>query len=284
MKIEIDGDKVTVNGKPLSDYKDDDITIIERDINHRGGGNMFYAPTEPNENFEFFNSDSKNSGSRTFMGVITEKTPGGVKINEVVKGSGAEKSGLQNGDVITKINDKDIINPDGLLETVRSYKPGEEVKVYYKRNDKKGDAKVKLGERKESNRVFTFNNDNGFREGNKYNFKMQKFPKFPDFPNAPFSQLNNDNVKLGVKVEDSQDNIGAKILSVEEGSAADKAGLKRDDIITEMGGEKVTNVDEVRSQLMDSGDKESFNLKAKRNNSEINFEIKIPKHVNNADL
>lgn len=281
MKIEIDGDKVTVNGKPLSDYKNDDVTIIERDINQRGRDNLVYSLREPNENFEFFNNDLENSGPKTFMGVITEKTTDGVKINEVMKGSSAEKAGLQNGDVITKINDKNIRNPDDLLEAVQSYKPNEEVKVYYKRNGKINDVKVKLGERKESTRTFIYNDDNGFRNGNGYNFKM---PKMPDFPNTYFKHWNNNNVKLGVKVEDSPGNEGAKILSVEEGSAADKAGLKKDDIITEMDGEKVTNVDEVRLQLMDTGDKESFNLKAKRNNNEMNFEIKIPKPVNSADL
>ena len=281
MKIEIDGDKVTVNGKPLSDYKDDDVTIIERDINQRGRDNLIYSLREPNQDFEFFNNDLENSDPKTFMGVVTEKVTDGVKINKVMKGSSAEKAGLQNGDVITKINDKNISNPDELLESVRSYKPNEEVKVHYKRNGKQSDVKVELGERKESSRTFIFNDNNGFRNGNAHNFKM---PKMPDFPNIYFKHWNNDNIKLGVKVEDSQDNVGAKILSVEEGSAADKAGLKKDDVITEMDGEKVTNVDEVRSQLMNTGDKESFNLKAKRNNSEMNFDIKIPKHFKSADL
>lgn len=284
MKIEIDGDKVTVNGKPLSDFKDDDVTVIERDLKRRDSDNTFDLLREPNNDFEFFNNEEEGSGPKTFLGVITEKTTDGVKINEVMKGSSAEKAGLQNGDVITKINDKNISNPDNLLDVVRSYKPNDEVKVYYKRNDKKNDVKVKLGERKESKRTFIFNDDNGFRNRNEYNFKMKQLPELPDFPNAYFKHWNNSNVKLGVKVEDSPDNGGAKIISVEEGSAADKAGLKKDDIITEMDGEKVTGVDEVRSQLMDAGDKVSFNLKAKRNNNEMNFEIKIPKHVNSADL
>ncbi len=283
MKIEIDGDKVTVNGKPLSDYKDNDVTVIERDINRRRDDNMLLSPLE-NDNFDLFNNDAESSGPKTFMGVVTEKTADGVKINEVMKGSAAEKAGLKNGDVITKINDKEISNPDDLVETIRSHKPKEEVKVYYKRDDKKSDVTVKLGERKESNRTFIFNDDKGFGKGNGYNFKTQQAPKFPDFPNTPFKYWNNNHVKLGVKVEDSPTSDGAKIISVEEGSAAEKAGLKKDDIITEMDGEKVTNVDEVRSQLMEVEDKESVNLKAKRNNTEMNFEVKFPKPVNSADL
>ncbi|MEP7230697.1 MAG: PDZ domain-containing protein [Ginsengibacter sp.] len=282
MKIEIDGDKVTVNGKPLSDYNDDDVTVIERDL--RKGPNMLYMPKGGNRNFEFFGNDSEDSRPKTFLGVITEKASDGVKVNEVMKGSSAEKAGLKTGDVVTKVDEKNISNPDDLLDAIQSYKPNEEVKVYYKRDGKKNDVKVKLGERKETKRTFTFNSDNGFGNGQAYNFKMPPMPKMQAAPRTFFRYFKNDNVKLGVKVEDAPDNTGGKILSVEDGSAADKAGLKKDDVITEMDGEKVTNVDEVRSQLMDAADKENFNVKAKRNNTEMNFEIKIPKPVNSADL
>ncbi len=168
MKIEIDGDKVTVNGKPLSDYKDDDVTVIEREL--RGGPDMAFFPRGGNRNFEFFRNDSEDSGPKTFLGVITEKANDGVKVNEVMKASSAEKAGLKTGDVITKVNDKNISNPDDLLEAIQSYKPNEEVKVYYKRDGKKNDVKVKLGERKEMKRTFTFNGDNGFGNGQAIQF------------------------------------------------------------------------------------------------------------------
>lgn len=282
MKIEIDGDKVTVNGKPLSDYNDDDVTVIERDL--KDGPNVLFAPGDRGGNFKFFRNDmNDDEGPSTFLGVLTEKTDKGVKVKEVMKATSAEKAGLQNGDVITKVDNKSVSTPDDLVEAVKSHKPGDEVKVYYERNGKKNDTKVKLGERKERMRTFSFN-DNGDLGGGGYNFKMAPMPKMQYGPKTFFRYFRNDNAKLGVKVEDAPDNGGAKILSVEEGSAAEKAGLKKDDIITEVNGDKVENVDEVRTQLMDAGDKDTFNLKAKRNNSEMNFDIKIPKPVNSADL
>ena len=89
---------------------------------------------------------------------------------------------------------------------------------------------------------------------------------------------------MGLKIEDTENNIGVKIISVEEGSPADKAGLKKDDIISSFNGEKVTSVDELMDQVNDSEDKDTFNIKAMRNNSEMNFDIKIPKKLNSADL
>ena len=282
MKIEIDGDKVTVNGKPLSDYNDDDVTVIERDLHN--GPDVLFAPGDRGSSLNFFKNDmNEYDGPSTFLGVITEKANNGVKVKEVMKATGAEKAGLQNGDVITKVDEKSLSTPDDLVDAIKAHKPGDEVKVYYDRNGKKNNMKVKLGERKQRVKTFSFNNNNDFNKGGN-NFRMPPMLKMQNGPQNFFRYFRSDNVKLGVKVEDAQDNGGAKILSVEEGSAAEKAGLKKDDIITELDGDNVENVDEVRSQLMGAVDKESFILKAKRNNTEMNFEVKIPKPVNSADL
>ncbi len=284
MKIEIDGDDVTVNGKPLSDYKDGDVTVIERDGMNRGSGNFLYAPGGGNMDLQVFKRDAENAKPHTFLGVVTEKSTAGVKINEVMKESSAEKAGLKIGDIITKVDNKDISTPDQLMEAIRSHKPNDEVKLYYKRGNKNTDVKLKLGESEESARTFVFNSDKDFKNGKSFNFAMPPMPKMQGFGNRNFTWNMDNRVKLGVKVEDTQDNGGAKILNVEEGSAAEKAGLKKDDIITEMSGEKVNNVNDLRSVLMDDHDKENFTIKAKRNNTEMNFDVKIPKPVNSADL
>ena len=90
--------------------------------------------------------------------------------------------------------------------------------------------------------------------------------------------------RLGLKIEDTENDNGVKILNVEEGSPADKAGLKKDDVITTFNGEKVNSVDELMDQVNDSEDKSNINIKAMRNNSEMNFEVKIPKKLNSANL
>jgi len=288
MTIEIDGDNVTVNGKPLSEYSGDDVSIIKRDM--RGPYRNFHiAPEIPeiDEDMDvniFGNDGDKDmdkDGSRTFLGVMTETAPDGVKITNVIKGSAAEKAGLQKDDIITRVNDKKITSPEDLMEAVSSYKPEETIKIDYLRNNKKNDVNVKLGERKEKNRKYIYKYNPGMN-GNGFNFKM---PQMPDFPNKfNYRFRNNNHPKLGVKIEDIENGNGAKIVNVEEGSVADKTGLKKDDIITEINGEKVDNVDEIRESLNEINDKDSFNLKVKRNNSDMNFEVKIPKKLNSADL
>lgn len=87
-----------------------------------------------------------------------------------------------------------------------------------------------------------------------------------------------------MKIQDTEDGKGVKVLDVDKDSPADKAGLKKEDILTEIGGEKVSNTDEARDQLQENADKASYNIKATRNGNAMSFDIKIPKKLKTANL
>ncbi len=55
--------------------------------------------------------------------------PQGVLVRAVIKGSGAEKAGMERGDIITKIDDKTINTIEELIEIVRNHKLGDVLKV-----------------------------------------------------------------------------------------------------------------------------------------------------------
>ncbi len=286
MTIEIDGDKVTVNGKPLSDFHDGNVSIMKRDARDRKSENFLLAPDNMKMQYDF--NDMENGKPRPFLGVLSTKGDDGAKITEVVKGSAAEKAGLSSGDVITKIDDKKVASPEELMDAVKAYKPGEEVKVYYLRDNKKKDTKAKLGESKLNKRTMVFDR-NPDVNGNDFNFKMPQMGNMPGMPNSlnrNFNLMydNADRPKMGVKIEDTENGEGVKILNVEEGSPADKAGLKKDDVITSFNGDKVNNVDEIMEKLDANHDKENVDIKARRNNAEMSFDVKIPKKRNSADL
>ena len=279
MTIEIDGNDITVNGKPLSDYHGGDVTVIRRDFKNRRSDNSLFAP-----HGYLFMQDFDNAKPHTFLGVVTDKTDDGVKITQVEKGSAAEKAGLSSGDIITKLDDKKIASPQDLADAVRAHKPGDEVKLDYLRDSKKKDTKAKLGETKAMARAYSFNRSPDM-DGNDFNFKMPPMPKAYNMPNRNFNFFyDSDRPKLGLKIEDTEKGDGVKVLSVEDGSAADKAGIKKDDIITELNGEKVNDVNDASQQLRESTDNPNVKIKVMRNNSEMNFEAKIPKKLNSADL
>jgi serine protease Do len=130
--------------------------------------------------------------------------------------------------------------------------------------------------------MFSFNGD-GMPPMDGNMMKDFKF-EMPPMPRQPFNNFwMPQNKKLGVKIEDTDDDKGARISTVEEGSAAEKAGLKKDDVITEVDGDKVNNTDDVREKVLEN-EKSSYTVKAKRGTAEMSFEIKIPKKIKSADL
>ena len=310
--VEVKGDKITINGKPLSEFKDDEVTINRRNIIIRDGkgGTRFQMNPEDFEGLTFAGSDNDDSGA--FLGVTTttdnkdgaeNSKSKGAEITNITKGSAAEKAGLKNGDIITKINDKKVEDPNSLSQAVTSFKPKEEVTVYYKRDGKESSVKATLGERKESRSMaYSFSSPDGMTRS----FSMPRLQTVPGIEMWNDKELadmtakvwtpgagNNFNLlgdtyprhqKLGLKIQDTEEGNGVKVLDVDKDSPAEKAGLKKEDMVTEIGGKKITNTDEMREQLMENMEKSTYNIKATRNGSAMSFDIKIPKKLKTANL
>ena len=192
MIIEIDSNKITVNGKPLSDYNGD-VTVMKKDFMDSDGNNFFRMTPG---NLSIFNTSNK-----AFLGVLTAKTEKGAIIKNMIDESAAKKAGLKNDDIITKFGDKKITSPDDLRNAVQSYKPGDKVTVNYLRDGKNKSVTLELGKtRRHVN--FTYNIDslrdmmNGFNHGNNFNFRMPR-------QNFNFN-FNNNQPKLGLQIEDTE--------------------------------------------------------------------------------
>lgn len=310
--VEIKGDKITVNGKPLSEFKDGDITINKREFKvFDGQRNFAFGPGEEME--LLFNNDHmgdfgmKEGKPRAFLGVTTnsntdddKEAKTGAEITNVTKGSAAEKAGLKEGDVITKINDTKIENPGDLTDAITSHKPKDEVTVHYKRDGKDMSAKAVLGETKQMRGMaYSFSGPGGQVRS----FTVPGVPVAPRMPATPGFQWNEDmnglgrlkemeafgtmfprQQKLGLKIQDTEEGNGVKVLDADKDSPAEKAGLQKDDIVTEIGGVKINNTDDARDQLHENAEKSSYTIKAKRNGKEMSFEIKIPKKLKTANL
>lgn len=79
--------------------------------------------------------------SRAFLGIryllvtrdvaIMNKVPQGAYVQEVVDGSPAQKAGIEPGDIITKIDGKEISSENSVSEIVQSKKVGEQVSLEY---------------------------------------------------------------------------------------------------------------------------------------------------------
>ena len=286
--VEIVGDKITVNGKPIEDLKDGDVSVRRNKIKDvwafadglRAGQGLYNMDHNGTYNLRTLSVDS----NRAMLGVTTETADNGVKVEEVTKGSAAEKAGLKENDVITKVGDKKIGTSDDLTAAIKKQKPGDKLDVTYLRDGKEQKATAELGRWKGAN-VFTTVPGQNF----KMNFDDMKFDKMiapgtPSYPRIAQGYSRTGAPKLGLSVQDTDDGKGVKVLNVDEESNAAKAGLKENDVITEIDGKAVNGADEVAKIVRESKDKVSLMLKLQRSGKTQNIELKSPRKLKTADL
>jgi serine protease Do len=279
MVIVIDGENVTIDGKPAEDYKGTEMIIIDN-----GSVIVGDRVIKSGRGSTTINGRSMG-GSRPLLGVTTEKTETGALIEAVSEGSGAEKAGLKKGDIITGLNKTTIKSPEDLIAAIGKNKPGDVVDVNYIREGKKQKTKATLGKTSNS---FSYN-FNTAPDAYTYRFEMPRAPIMPKMPKWNENDFKNlfiysDRPKYGMSIQDDEDNRGVKVTDVNDEGNAAKGGLKEDDIITEIDAEKVTGVDAFRELLDTKKDKPSISLKVLRNGQTQNLTIKVPRNLKSADL
>jgi serine protease Do len=79
------------------------------------------------------------------MGVQLDQKDDVARIEKVMPDSAAERAGVQNGDLVLKVNSKEIKGRQNLIETVRNYMPGERIDLLLKRGEKEMTLTVTLG-------------------------------------------------------------------------------------------------------------------------------------------
>jgi putative serine protease PepD len=86
--------------------------------------------------------------SHPFLGVnvIDAQGGNGALISSVQPGSPAAKLGLQQGDIVTRLGDKEVNDSDDLVSAVQTGKVGDRVELTYVRNGDQKTATVTLGE------------------------------------------------------------------------------------------------------------------------------------------
>lgn len=275
MTIVVDGDKVTINGKPAEDYKGDVRVITGRDhFKVASPPRVWSQGKGPRAPMAIAGVDgdvfSWNSNSAV-LGVSTADTEGGAKITELSKDGAAEKAGLKVGDIITKVNEFNVADSDDLPMAIGKFKPEEKVTVTYKRDGKEQTASATLQKNKNSFGSAFALADHDFD----FNFNNGQGVRAYGFLGKP---------RLGVQIEDLEEGGGVKVLDVNDDSPAAKAGLQKDDVIISFNGKEVKEVDDVRIAMKDVEAGATVKVSFKRGGSTQNIDIKFPKPVKKASL
>jgi len=181
---------------------------------------------------------TKGKVVRGYLGLMpTDLSPAKAQVYGVKKGalvesvdgdSPADKAGVKESDVITKIDGKDVNSALELRKAVQAMAPGTTVKLTVMRDKVEKTIPVKLGE------APTMGADGQSPSTDKLGVTVKALT--PDLAK-----------QLGVRRS-----AGVVIQSVQQGSAADRAGIQENDVITKINTTPVTSVatfNEVLSKL-----------------------------------
>lgn len=295
--VEIKDGQVLVNGKPVSQFDDDNLSVRKKKIRIVEDGQTFsfsgdmnepdaiIAPMAPNSPFRSkggtWSLDGDNwpgNANRAQLGVVSSVSDGeegsGARIKEVSKGSAAEKAGLKAGDLITKVDEITIAGPKELSAAVHKYKPEDKIVLTYKRDGKEQKATATLGKAKN---IGMYN----------FDYNMPKLDNF-DFQMPPlaygYSYGENRSPRLGIKAQDTEDGKGVKVLEVADESPAGKVGVKEGDIITHFDGKEVNSAATLAELARAGRGKPSLKISLIRGGKPLELEIKTPKKLRTADL
>ncbi|MES2005140.1 MAG: PDZ domain-containing protein [Bacteroidota bacterium] len=280
LTIVVDGDNITVNGKPIEEMKDSDVEILR----NRGITSLMpkiRSRIAPMGSMKMFGDDNFNfnfSSNRALLGVVSEKSDKGAKISSVEKESAAEKAGLAKEDIITRIGDTKITGSEDLYEAIGKYKPEEKVGITYLRDDKEASTTATLGQNK-SVEVKNFNFDKLENLGDHFRFEMPELPRMNGM-----DVMYTRRPRIGMEIQDVEEGKGVKVLDVDNDTPAAKAGLQKDDVISEIGGKAIASVDELKSKLKDLKEGDSISVTYQRSGKTQTTNIKLPKKLKTADL
>ncbi len=282
--IEIKDGEVKVDGKPLDDFESEAISVRTR----KPAQIVYGRPASP------FRSGTVTingramapNPNRAFLGVATKDAEEGVTIEAVTDGSAAEKSGLKEGDIILKIDETKISEPGEVTEAIRKHKPEDKITITYKRNGKEAKATATLG-KSEGLAVTGFGPMappppplEGMRSLENFYYEAPDF----NFDSRGGNMFLTGRPRIGIRAQDTEDDKGAKVLDVSNESAAAKAGIQKDDIITSYDGKNVKNADDLAEASREAREKSAIEVKLDRAGKSQTVQIKIPKKLKTTTL
>lgn len=147
----------------------------------------------------------------------------GILLTSVMPGTPAALAKLRPGDIIVRVNDKDVRGAEEFSMILTNAGSGEEVKFTVERPQLKTPLSldVRLG--------------GAFQPNFEWQFEMPEFPKFA----GGLKTLGVEAVALSTKSASQWGGAGVLVVAVEPESAAAKAGLREGDVIESIDGRPV---------------------------------------------
>jgi serine protease Do len=185
---------------------------------------------------------------------ITDRTEGGVVVEDVQPDSPAEKAGIKRSDVITDFDGERVRSARQFERLVRETAPGRRVKATITREGQRRDVEITPSEGRDAAMIF---------DGDRMRERLGDLAgRLPDLNfNFDFDMPGSlSGRRLGVTVDELSHQLaeyfgtkdGVLVTNVTEGSAAARAGLKAGDVITSINGSRVASREDLMRGLREA--------------------------------
>ncbi|HJQ25087.1 MAG TPA: PDZ domain-containing protein [Blastocatellia bacterium] len=233
----------------------------------------------------------------------------GAIVSKVVEGSPAEKAGLKENDVVVSFNDRRIDSVREMQRLLNETPAGRNVKLEVVRGGSRQTITAALSKRgqgfaygfggPEWNGQAWAQTEEGRKQleesRKKWEEQMREhqdeFKNFPNFGNFNFDGAGGfvffSGLRLGISAESLtpqlaeffgvKDGRGVLVASVNDNSAAARAGLKAGDVIVAVGDQPVDSINTLVKAL--AGKEGAVNLKVIRNRAEQNLTVTLEKRA-----
>ena len=179
-------------------------------------------------------------------------TLNGALVSSVEDGTPADKAGLKEGDVIIGFNGDDINDSSDIRNSVGLVTPGTRADLTFLRDGKRRTTRIEVAEIEDEDEVLAAE-------------EAEELPAMEAFSGASIGNIPDDvDLRGGDK--------GVYIMSVERGSKAFRAGLRRGDVIRSVNRKDVKNLKEFEARI--EGKDGPFALSVERQGSRIFLAVK----------
>ena len=156
-------------------------------------------------------------------------TSTGALVSSVSEDSPAEKAGLKEGDIIVGFNGDDILDASDIRNSVGYVRPGQRADITYLRDGRRRTTKIDVEAFKESREVLSAE-------------ASDDIPALESFSGATLTDIPD-----GINPRGGDE--GVYVASVERGSKAYRAGLRKGDIIREVDRQDISDISDFEEAL-----------------------------------
>ena len=144
-------------------------------------------------------------GQQAFLGVQPETTTTGVRVSSIRPGTASALAGLQDGDIITKFNQTDVLDASTLVKAIKDRAPGDKIEITFLRGGQTQTTTATLAAQEYSGEQaarFKMMNRLGAVPSQRYDNFPSVFqhdaPLFPEDCGGPITNLDGEVVGINI--------------------------------------------------------------------------------------